>query len=292
MSHTRTDHQDGDPATPAGHDRGTAPSGWRALERRAETWPAAVLGGAGMLLFLGAWELAPRLGLASPRYLPPASQVIVALGGMLREPWYWRSVGDTLSGWAIGLTAAVVAATTTGLLIGVSPLLRRLTHSTIEFLRPIPSVALIPLAVLLFGVGMESKLMLICYASFWPVLIQILYGAADVDPVTSRTAKSFGLSRLQRVRHVVWPTVLPYLLTGLRLAAGVALILAVTAELVIGTPGIGRQIAASQAGAAYAHTYGLVVTAGLLGVLINSVFRALERHLLPWHPSIRRELWA
>lgn len=249
-----------------------------------------MLGLIGVLLFTGAWELGPRLGLVSDRYLPPASEVMAGLGSMLGESWFWLSVGQTLRAWAIGLAVASLAGTVVGLVIGISPLLRRLTHSTIEFLRPIPSVALIPVAVLLLGVGLPSTLLLVVYASFWPVLIQVLHGVTDVDPVADSTARSLGLSRAQRLRHVVWPTVLPYLMTGLRLAASIALILAVTAELVIGNPGIGREIALAQAGAAYVHTYGLVVITGVLGLLINRVFRVLERRVLAWHPSTRKEV--
>ena len=155
--------------------------------------------------------------------------------------------------------------------------------------RPIPSVALIPLAVLLYGVDLESKLLLIVYASFWQVLIQVLYGVADVDPVANNTARSFGLGYLARVRHVVWPTMLPYLMTGLRLGAAVALILAVTSELVIGNPGLGREIALAQSGGATAPMYALVIATGFIEVIINAVFRAIERRALSWHSSIRAE---
>ena len=106
-----------------------------------------------------------------------------------------------------------------GVVIGVVPYLREATASTIEFLRPIPSVALIPLAVLLFGTELRSMLLLVVYASFWQVLIQVLYGVQDVDPVAEETARSYGLGTWARVRHVLWPTALPYVMTGVRLAA-------------------------------------------------------------------------
>jgi ABC-type nitrate/sulfonate/bicarbonate transport system permease component len=112
------------------------------------------------------------------------------------------------------------------------------------------------------------------YASFWQVLIQVLYGVQDVDPVAADTARSYRFSRWGRVRHVVWPTALPYVMTGLRLASAVALVLAVTGELVIGAPGLGQQIALAQSGGA---------------ILINTLARWAERRLLSWHPSVRRE---
>ena len=112
--------------------------------------------------------------------------------------------------------------------------------------------------------------MLITYAAFWQVLIQVLYGVADVDMVANNTAKTYGLGMLARIRYVVFPTALPYLMTGVRLAATVALVLAITAELVIGSPGLGREIALAQSGGAISGMYALVLATGLIGVLINA----------------------
>lgn len=262
----------------------------RTLNQRLLALPPFVLGAAGALVFLLVWELVPRVGLVPARYVPPASEVLVVFARNLTFTDFWVAVGETLKGWAIGLTISTVAAIVIGIVVGSSTVLRRLTASTIEFLRPIPSVALIPLAVLIFGVQIGSKLLLIVYASFWQILIQVLYGVADVDPVANNTAKSFGLGYFARLRHVVWPTVLPYLMTGLRLGAAVALILSVTAELVIGNPGLGREIALAQSGGATAPMYALVLATGFIGVVINSLFRAIERRTLSWHSSVRAEV--
>nr|WP_238329708.1 ABC transporter permease [Ornithinimicrobium humiphilum] len=262
----------------------------RSLEDRLLALPPAVLGLAGTLIFLLVWELVPALGIIPAKYLPPPSEVLPVFARNLTYVEFWAAVWDTLQGWGLGLAFASAVAVVAGLVIGGSTLLRRLTASTIEFLRPIPSVALIPLAVLLFGVDLESKLLLVVYASFWQVLIQVLYGVADVDPVARNTARSFGMGYLARVRHVVWPTVLPYLMTGLRLGASVALILAVTSELVINNPGLGREIALAQSSGSYAPMYALVLATGLIGVAINTVFRAIERRVLAWHPSVRAEV--
>lgn len=247
------------------------------------------LGVLGVLGFLLTWQLLPLLGVVRAQYLPPATAALGALGAEIGTSSFWAAVGHTLQAWAIGLAVATVAAIVLGFVIGSSPVLRRLTNSTIEFLRPIPSVALIPLAVLLFGNRLESSLLLIIYASFWQVLIQVLYGVADVDNVAMNTAKSYGLNLWQRIRYVVWPTTLPYLMTGLRLGAAVALILAITAELVIGTPGLGKEIALAQSGSAIASMYGLILATGVLGVLINLVMRSVEKRVLSWHSSVRTE---
>ena len=195
-----------------------------------------------------------------------------------------------MKAWFLGLLIAVAAAVLLGFIIGSSDFLRKATNSTIEFLRPIPSVALIPLAVLLFGVKIESSLLLIVYACFWQVLIQVLYGVADVDMVANNTARTYGLGRMARIRYVVFPTALPYLMTGVRLAAAVALVLAITAELVIGSPGLGREIALAQSGGAISGMYALVLATGLIGVLINMLMRLIEKRTLAWHSSVRSEV--
>jgi ABC-type nitrate/sulfonate/bicarbonate transport system permease component len=237
-------------------------------------------------------EILPRTGLVDRRFLPTTSDIAAALVERLADPAFWVALGQTLVTWGIGLAISVVAGVALGVLIGTVPALRALTASTIEFLRPVPSVALIPVAVLLYGTGMRSTLLLVVYASFWQVLIQVLAGVGDVDPVASDTARSYRFSAWTRVRTVVWPTTLPYALTGLRLAASVALILTVTGELLIGTPGIGKLLAVARESGAVPSMYALVVVAGLLGVLVNLLARALEHRALFWHPSVRGEVAA
>ncbi|MEV7454374.1 ABC transporter permease [Pseudarthrobacter oxydans] len=269
---------------------GAAPPVERQRRKAGKGAAKQLLGILGIIGFLATWELIPRLGLIDERFLPPASEVIAALVVDFGLTAFWVAVGETMKAWFLGLLMAVAAAVLLGFIIGSSDFLRKATNSTIEFLRPIPSVALIPLAVLLFGVKIESSLLLIVYASFWQVLIQVLYGVADVDMVANNTARTYGLGRMARIRYVVFPTALPYLMTGVRLAAAVALVLAITAELVIGSPGLGREIALAQSGGAISGMYALVLATGLIGVLINMLMRQIEKRILGWHSSIRSEV--
>ncbi|WP_406005763.1 ABC transporter permease [Streptomyces sp. NBC_00637] len=248
------------------------------------------LGTAGLAAFLALGEAVPRLGLVKEAYFPPTSRIAGALADELADSAFWTALGDTLTGWALGLAIAVGAGIVAGVLISVVPHLREATASTVEFLRPIPSVALIPLAVLLYGTELRSVLLLVVYASFWQILIQVLYGVQDVDPVAEETARSYGLGTWARVRHVLWPTALPYVMTGVRLAAAVALILVITAELVIGAPGLGARIAVAQTSQAVPEMYALIVVTGVLGLLINVGARTVERHALAWHQSVRGEV--
>jgi len=258
--------------------------------RRTSTARGRVVRGVcGFAAFLLLLELLPRTGVVNPAYLPPFSEMMTALGRLLTEPEFWAALGNTLLGWAIGLAIATVLGVALGILIGRIAVLRRYTFSTIEFLRPIPSVALVPLAVLIFGAKMQSTLLLVVYASVWPVLLQVIQGVRDVDPVARDTARSFRFSTVTRVRRLDWPSALPYTMTGLRLAASIALILEITGELLIGSPGIGRLIFVAQASAAVPTMYALVVVAGLLGLGMTAVFRAAQRRTMHWHASERRE---
>ncbi len=259
------------------------------LARRRWRGGDALLGLLGLAGLVALVELLPRAGLVSSDYLPPSSDIGRALADEFADGAFWTALGNTIVAWAIGLGIAVGAGVVAGVAIGSVPFLRALTASTIEFLRPIPSVALIPLAVLLYGTQLRSSLLLIVYASFWQVLIQVIYGVQDVDPVAGDTARSYGLGAWSRIRYVLWPTALPYVMTGIRLAAAVALILAVTTELIIGSPGLGHEIAVAQSSSAVPLTYALVVVCGLLGVIINVVARIAEQWLLAWHQSVRGE---
>ena len=247
------------------------------------------LGMAGIIGFLATWQLLPTLGIVNPAYFPTATDTIAQLLVEFRDMEFWRNVGRTLTAWGIGLVIATVLAVVLGTVIGLVPFLRRATHTTVEFLRPIPSVALIPLAILMYGYQLQAALLIIVFASFWQVFIQVLYGVADVDAVARDTARSFGLSRGSRIVNLVFPTALPYLMTGLRLAATVALILAITAEMFIGNPGLGRAIMLARDSGQWTTVYALVVVTGVLGLVINLVFRAIERRSLSWHQSIRGE---
>ena len=273
----------------------TTPEKWEqpvaGIRRRWTAGPGrdAALGVLGLLVVVGLVEALPRVGIVDPDYLPPASAMFAELGNQLGEPAFWTDLGATLRGWATGLAIAMIAGVLIGVIIGSVGLLRDLTASTIEFLRPIPSVALIPLVVLLYGSQPTSALILVVYASFWQILVQVLYGVADVDPVVRDTARSYRFSRLRTVRTVVWPTALPYVMTGFRLAASVALILEITAELIIGVPGLGKAIGIAQSSGAVEKTYALVIVVGIIGVAVNLVARALERRTLRWHVSIRKE---
>lgn len=249
----------------------------------------ALISGAGIVAACALLEVLPFVAGISPEFLPPLHVMIEALAEQAQTGTFWAQLGSTLAGWAIGLAISMVAGVVLGTIIGMLPVVRLLTASTIEFLRPIPSVALIPLAVLLLGTTMQSTLVLVVYAGFWQVIIQVLYGTADVDPVARDTARSFRFGIVRQVSTLVWPTMLPYVMTGFRLAATVCLVLEVTGELVLGSPGIGQQILLAQTTGNNPVIYSIVLLTGLLGVAVNLGAGRLQQVVLAWHPSVRGE---
>jgi ABC-type nitrate/sulfonate/bicarbonate transport system permease component len=253
------------------------------LSRRAQWAPPVVA----VLLLLALWEAVVRAGLIPETSIPPATSAIGELASQVTQAAMWKAVGNTLQGWVIGLGLAVLLGVPAGILIGSSRWAYRALRVPIEFLRPIPSVALIPLAVLVYGTGLQSKVFLATFASFWPLLIQTIYGVQDVDPVATDTARAFQLGRFERLWRITVPSAVPYIATGIRIASAVALILCVTAELVIGSAGLGREINSASSGGNVDLMYAMIIATGLLGWLLNIAATMVERRVLHWHPSQR-----
>jgi ABC-type nitrate/sulfonate/bicarbonate transport system permease component len=233
------------------------------------------------------FDVLPRIGVLPEDHFPPISRTLRTLGEQLGKGSFWDAVWNTLQGWALGLGIAAALAIPLGIAIGSNRLLYRAMRGLIEFLRPIPSVALIPLAILIYGTGLKSKVFLATFASFWQLIVATLYGVQDVDPVATDTARSFGFSRPQRLFRVTLPSAIPYIATGLRIASAVSLILNVTAELVIGSAGLGRSINVARSGGNEKLMYALIIATGVLGLLLNAIFVRAERRVLHWHPSHR-----
>jgi ABC-type nitrate/sulfonate/bicarbonate transport system permease component len=251
---------------------------------RASRLTAPIVGLAVVLIGL---EALSRSDVIPRQSFPPVTEIFDRLWDLLRTSEYWLTIGRTLRAWGIAMVIGALIAVPLGMLIGSSRTGYLASKLTIDFLRPIPSVALIPLLVLIYGTRPTLKITLAVIGAVFPLLFQSMYGVRDVDPVARDTARSFGLTRWQRVRAVVLPTCGPFLLTGLRISSSIALILVVTGEYIVGIPGIGQATFLAQNSAAYQSMYAWVVTAGVIGLLLNSGFQFAERRVLFWHESQR-----
>ena len=263
-------------------------SGTARLLARIRRWALPLLTG---LALLAIWELISR---ANTIYLPrrdvPApTDIAVALYHQASGHTYWVAIVATLKGWAYGLVAAAVLAIPLGIVIGSSKLLFVSTRMVIEFLRPIPGLTLLPLLVLVIGIGFNLKWSLVVFGAFWPLLIQALYGVQDVDPVTRDMARAYGLGRTRIFLRIVVPSALPYIVTGIRLAAILALNITIGVELLVGnTKGMGNEMNLLQLANRVPEMYAYVVSAAILGLVINAAVRVLERRMLHWHASQRQ----
>jgi NitT/TauT family transport system permease protein len=264
-----------------------APGRLRHSVALALTRTATLRGLAGVLVLFGLLEVLTRAELADPRYLPPASTIGARTLGLIAEPAFLRHVAATMGAWAVGLALAVAVAVPVGVFLGSSARAYKATHVLVEFLRPIPSVALIPLAILLFGQGLQMKVALALYGSAWPVLFNTIYGMHSVDPLAKDAARSFGYGRGSVLVHVAVPSAAPFIWTGIRVASAIALILVFSAEaLAGGTEGIGVYILSVQQSGRQDLVYAATIIAGILGFVVNMVLVRGGRRLFAWQRAL------
>ena len=246
-----------------------------------------LVGVASIAAALVAWEVISKTGLISQTDLPAMSTTFQKLWSFMQTEAFWTAFGQTVRGWALGLAVAIALAVPIGILLGSSDFAARALRVPIEFLRPIPSAALIPLLFLTLGTTLRSEVFLAAFGAFWPLLVQTMYGVRDVDPLAIDTARSFGVGRFERLYRIKLPSAVPYIATGVRISSAVSLILAFTAELFMGIPGLGQKVNFAQAYGLNDQLYAYALATGFLGVAIHLVSSAAERRALRWHPSQR-----
>nr|WP_274636195.1 ABC transporter permease [Microbacterium bovistercoris] len=240
-----------------------------------------------VVVMLLIWQVAAAAGGLGA--VPTPIDVGIALARLIGTGEVWTPLGITLAAAAIAFVISAVIGMAVGFLLGASSLAYRLSAFLLDFCRTIPALGLMPLIVLVFGAQMEGTIVLAVVGAVWAVLLQTVYGVRDVDPVARDSFRSYRVRRRDVILRLVLPSAAPYIATGLRLAAAVVLLITLGAEIIIPSPGIGQQIMLTQSGGAIDEMYAYIVLAGLLGVSINAVFVAVERLVLAWHPSNRKE---
>jgi ABC-type nitrate/sulfonate/bicarbonate transport system permease component len=263
-----------------------APRRARRGERRLPVVEVVVFA-ASIAAALALWEVVSRTGLIAERDLPSMSASFGELWSLTHTGAFWHAFLQTVRGWALGLAIATALAVPIGIALGTSDFAASAFRVPIEFLRPIPSAALIPLLFLTLGTNIKSEIFLATFGAFWPLLVQTMYGVRDVDPLATDTARSFGVSRSERLYRITLPSAVPYIATGMRISSTVALILAFTAELFMGIPGLGQQVNYAQSYGLNEQLYAYALATGFLGVGIHLLTSAIERRALRWHPSQR-----
>ncbi|OZM81386.1 ABC transporter permease [Pseudonocardia sp. MH-G8] len=246
--------------------------------------PRAVRGLLGLLAFGLIWEVAVAVGLLPARFLPPPSVVLAGVVELFTREAFLRDVVATVLAWAIALGLAVAVAVPAGLVLGTLPGVRAASRVLVEFLRPIPSVALIPLVVLLVGGGPEAKITLAVYAAAWPILYNTIYAVGAMDPVLRDTARTCGAGPVATMLGVALPHAAPFVFTGVRMAAAIALIVVVSTEFLAGASrGIGNVVLTTSSGAGRVDlVLAATLVAGTVGILINQALERLGERLFGW----------
>ncbi|MAY61424.1 MAG: ABC transporter permease [Rhizobiales bacterium] len=248
---------------------------------------AVLKGILGVLVAFAAWELVRQTGFIDKRDLPAVIDVLGAAFNGLTEGDMSLALLETLRSWISGLALATVIGIAAGIALAMLPGLELATRPILEFLRPIPSVALIPVALLVLGIGTSMQLFMIVFAAVWPVLFSTKAGVESIDPRYLETGRVLGFGRAELLMRILLPASLPYIATGIRTAAAIALVLAITVEMLTGRPGIGFYIENVRLNGLTAEMWGGILVTGIFGYLVNALFIALERLLLPWSPENR-----
>jgi ABC-type nitrate/sulfonate/bicarbonate transport system permease component len=236
------------------------------------------------ITLLVAWEYFGRtLGNV---YLPPLSSVLQTL----KDDWFFdHTVADLIPslqrfvlGYLLGSTIGIML----GIAIGSSRRVAQFLEPTLEFLRALPAVAIIPVAVLIFGLGGGMRISVIVFGVLFPVLVNTTVGARSCRQERIDVARMYGLSRMQIIRRVVLPSALPMISTGLRVALPIALIMMVVSELVGGQNGIGFYLLTGQSLFNIAGMFAALFILGVLGNIINAGYARLERRWLFWANNV------
>ncbi|MEU8798406.1 ABC transporter permease [Spirillospora sp. NPDC048819] len=240
------------------------------------------LGALGVGAVVALWQLASTLGLVAAESLPAPWTVALRIKDLAASTDFRLQVLDTVWTWLLSMAVTIVVAVPMGILLGTVAALYRPTVTVVHALRSVPATVFIPASVLLFGLGLTMKLALTVFAIFGPVLLNAVYGVHNTEPQLLTVARSMRWTRMQILRRVVLPSALPSIVTGIRVASGIALIVIVSVELLGASYGIGTVIVKYQGIPRPDFVYAGVILAGVLGWLLYTTLAAVERRTLPW----------
>lgn len=250
-----------------------------------------LLGAIAVAAAVAIWQVLAVVGVFGSA-LPTATASFAELGALLGESETWSAIGVTLGIAGIGLAIGAIIGISLGVLIGVSTVLERATRVVLEFLKPIPPIVVLPIAVLVFGPKWEMGVFLVALGCGIQILVQTAAGVLDTDPIAVETARSYRLSTLERMWRIVVPSATPAIVSALRIAIPGALIVAVVAGLFGGAPGLGKTLYQATKIVDTPRVFAIVIVLGVLGVLVQVASTRLERTLLHWHSSVREEAHA
>ena len=236
-------------------------------------------------VLLGIWELAPRLGLVDKVFLPPFSEVVSAFFALAANGQLQEHVTASLTRALTGFLVAVAIAVPLGIAIAWYRPVSDFLNPILELFRNTAALALLPVFVLILGIGEESKIALVIYACTFPILLNTISGVRSVEPLLVKSAVSLGFSPIRLFQKVVLPAAVPTIFTGIRMSAASSILVLIAAEMVGAKAGLGYLITASQLNFQIPNMYAGIVAISLLGLTINGVLVLIERRLSRWRPA-------
>ena len=251
----------------------------RAGRARAARWTRGLLG---IVALAVVWQLAPTYGLVDPYFVSPLSEVGAAWWDMLTSGRLWEHLSASLVRSAGGFLLAVAIAIPLGTAIAWYPPVRQLVSPVLELFRNTAALALLPVFVLILGIGETSKIAIVLYACFFPILLNTISGVESVDKQLLRSARVLGLSPVTTFRKVVFPAALPTIFTGIRIAGAAAILVLIAAEMIGATAGLGYLINYSQYNFLIPQMYAAIITTTALGLAVNYGLVSIERRFSRW----------
>lgn len=246
--------------------------------RWVRNWGVSLLLPVALLLV---WWFA-SLGNTSP-FWPSLQRILNAFADLWLFDRFGSDVLPSLGRMFAGYGLAVVIGIALGVLLGRFPLVRKAFDPVLQFLRALPATALVPVSIVLMGIGNAPKIALIAFVTVFPVLLNTIDGVRGLDPGLEDTAHAFRLTRRQRIFLVQLPAAAPNIMAGMRVSLSVAFVMMVVTELVAATSGIGYETLQAQQSFEVPQMWAGMLLLGILGVAFNGVFVLVERRLLRWY---------
>ena len=241
------------------------------------------------LVVLLIWELAVRTEMLDRRFFPPPSTVARVLFQLIQSgelsDHIWVSLRRIFLGFALGAVPGVLL----GMLMGGFRSVRAFFDPIVAALFPVPKITLLPLFMILFGIGEISKIVTVATGGFFLVLITTMHGVMGIDPVLIQAGQNYGARGWKLFARVIFPASLPAIFTGLRLSLSISLLIIVAAEFVASDHGIGYFIWMSWSTLAVSKMYAGLVVIAMLGILFTNGLERLGRFLMPWAQDVRKQ---
>jgi NitT/TauT family transport system permease protein len=236
----------------------------------------------GLVILAVMWQVLPSDHIVDPAFVTPFHQVCSTWWHMLQDGTLWSNTRDSLLRAGIGFSAALIIAVPLGLLIGANRLLADLLNPVLELFRNTAPLALLPVFILVLGIGQTSKFVFIGYSCLFPILLNTISAVKTVDPLLVKSARSLGFNQFRIFQKVVLPASVPQIFTGIRLAGGYALLVLIAAEFVGANSGLGFLITNSEQNFQTPMMYAAIITVSVIGVLLNFVLLRVERRFSTW----------